>query len=513
MSTAAANEPVVSTGGATQRFVSELHQTVRSVQEASAPPALDPLYRAAVDAVEDGCLILALDPYGLRTETQAAPGLGAEIVPWLFRLFDEGVRQLVILPGVTRDELADFVRVVGTPPPPGDTRVGLAWSRRLLHVRLRVATLRPMDLRVEDGGRIRSGASVERVEDGAGLADECDVCRVPGGATPEAPEDITPLRDAFSGELAPERLLALALALPEGGSAPVVLATLEHRLWDQDPDRVADLLERAIETDRSEAESLAAALLEPERVRSLARVLAKDRGRLRTLLIGLLPAVTPGVEELTVALVDPTTRSGWIRALVEAGHDVGPLYRRQLASDDIADALEAISGLAASVGPASLVALADALAHPVEVVREASLAALVGCWDPALRVPVGRALRDESPAVRLGALALLEGAGDDQTVGALLALAGSEAFRDWEGDDRSRVWRLLVALGTRRVEEALRTLLAKPSLLAGGVAQDQLAVLEALNTSDAAWCAQMRASARARWVHAPAVRQALRALS
>ena len=497
------------TGRGRAELIAALHASVRGFGTPEQPARLAELAALAEDVTEQGCVVLGLDPYGLFLADVAA-GTGARpVVPWLLRLFEEGVRELVLLPGLTREELEDFVRVVAVDPPAGETLVGHAWTRSLRHLRLRVTSLRGLSLQLAGGDQVHLALG-EPPDGGVGPAADCDVCRVPDAAVQEPPAHTAALRAAFQSELAPERLLALALDAPEGHTAPVLWAGLDTLLWTGDGQALAERLEQARCRDPDAAAAMAEGLLVPERIGAVAEALEASPEALAAALVPLLPQGGRGVSELVTRLRSATAREALVQAFVAAGIDPVGLHRSRLSGGDLGDALQAVTALAEGASPAALVALGDALSHPVPAVREAALSGLDGRWHESLRVPVGRALRDPTPEVRIGALRALAAAQDPKMVGALLGVADGEAFSRWPADDRAALIRLLAALGGPRVEGWFRALLGRASLLSRKVALDQELAIEALRDAGPGWGPALLADLRGRWNHAPAVRAALR---
>ncbi len=494
-------------------LISRLHEAVQAHGTVRQVACLAQLAQAAQAVTQERCAVLNLTPYGLSHRDVPVPAGDGAVVPWLLGLFEEGVRELVLLPGLSQEELQAFLRVVAEPPPTGETRVGLAWTRQLPHLRLRISSLRGLALQADGADGLRLAWDAPEPDAGVGPAADCDVCRVPDAAAQAPPDHVAALRAAFSRELVPARLVALALDTAGGDQAPVLWASLDALLWTQDAEGLAGLLNGVCADHPAAAAQLGAELMSPSRLSAVAATFEGAPATLAPALLRLLGPDWPGLESLLGRLVEPAAREALVVAAQQAGHDAVPLQRRLLTGPDLGDALQALTALGASASPAALVALADALTHPVPAVREGALAALDGRWHEALRVPVGRALRDPSPEVRHAALQALRAAGDPRMTGALLGAAAGDAFPSWPEDDRRALLALLVELEQPRVRAWILTLMGRASLLsARGIGQTQLWVVMALSERATAWSGGLLSELRPRWNHAPLVRQALRAV-
>jgi hypothetical protein len=92
----------------------------------------------AAIATEQGAAVLTITPHGIQTHTARSED-SAELNRTWFELFEQGARQLIIMPGVDRAEIREMLQIMGGDQSSGEDILTVLWRRELKHIQVVVA--------------------------------------------------------------------------------------------------------------------------------------------------------------------------------------------------------------------------------------------------------------------------------------------------------------------------------------------------------------------------------------
>lgn len=441
-----------------------------------------------------------------------------DLVPWA--LFEAGVRELSLLPGITEEELRSFLSVLLLDPardlPPEDDLATALWDQELVHVQVACA-----DDWAEGGAAQREAfyAASERIEQ---LADQAaQTAQAEAKAMAISVDRSAAQQDAFSFALGLDATTRMALSAQ---------FNMSNELWSE---RFVDaLIDALYETARAKdvgpllasltasstdlavahkinvAVALFDAILEVLKTRypqggGLARKLAITLfgGDVLQILLkialdpgppspGLARAVELGLSQCDAKIVsqvlaslttqDPSVRAGLLRFLARVVEDAAPEIADYLpkVSDDLGR--ELLTLLARGQGDATKKAL-EAISQGASPQLRLEVATLRGLTGEALARTVAPLLEDRDFEVRKSALQAVTRARLKEVGPGLARRAEDLAFHSLPTEERRLLLDALWALHPVRAEALVISLLSQRQVIkAEGREQSRLIAAESL---------------------------------
>jgi len=508
--------PVAAGGGRlrdVEIFASALELAVCAAREAEvgvASDSLNALSARADRAIKGGALLLTVDPFGFSWAGRALEPVDPHERS-RFELYACGVRGLRLQPGVTRAALGALVSSLATPLPEGEDRLTVSLGRLGAHIHFEVDLDAPTVAR--QAGLVRL---VPRRRP-APVGEPPMAAAVLAGGWSQGGPDAAPARGAgvFLSALRRPGRGARYVALVAGlrGRPESVAAAFDERVRRGDVQGVVELMEAASRAPGAAGERLQAALLQPDRLRSLGPLYAAEYKALTPALRVLCRRGAPGLIELLSVVDGPEARNELIGVILISGCDLVGYYQRQLSGSDEDRLLVIVAELDSLARSDATRALVRGLTSPFERVRRATLEALVGRWDVQLRGPVGRALKDPDRDIRLLALRILQSSGDQRVGGAILAAIREDAFAERDSEERRAFYTAVARFENQQVVGWFEQLLKAPGVMRRAIIQEQLLAIESL-AEVGGWQARRILDAVAgQWYHPRPVRAALREAS
>ncbi len=418
--------------------------------------------------------------------------------PYLFRLFCDGVRELTVQDGVTREELRTLAEVLGSDVGGDDDLVTTLWQKNLEHLRYYAADTLTAGLEVDDDGELTIARSKSRGQlrqdmganeialspddirmlGGEGSLEWLESVDAPIQASGKVARLAARIRESFQTPRDVRRFVSLAIrfsAMESGGapdSNPMVVGLWDALLAKGNAGGVADLLDTAIRETASPSAGVRAAaavvlksLSVPERFTGLAGIL-NDKPQV------LLPMLKASVEHTRsgqvalLSVLGPGPAQDWLHEILEgAGVDLTPFYAEKLDDPDEAVVTHAIKALA-GLGTAEAVReLAKGLARNSTPIRKAALEGMLGKYDPAIRMPLARALRDPSTENRLLALKVISGSGDNRFAWALLSAVQDNSFPQKDSEEQAAFYNALASFHDDRTVSHFKGILSRKNLM------------------------------------------------
>jgi len=468
------------------------------------------LVRRTEAAVSDGDFTLRLTPFGLLYGEEQATQGDTRLTEFLFRFFCDGIRELTFMPGLEAEELTDFVDVLISDPMQGEEDyTTLLWKRELDHIHFYATdTLQTgIDIEGESDEGLLAAAEQSRVQSAAAdLAEEVVLspddlrmlktddglawvkeCAAPMRVGEVQAATLESVQEAFESPWDHGRFLQMAVRAAEerpDEPSPLVIGMFDSLVASGDARGAAKLLSASGEAARMggyAARNLRAALFGAERIAGLDRLYARHTDLLEEPIHEAAGEHPEALIELLNKLEPGDTRDQLREALLEAGIDLTPFYRRCLNDDNEEVVLDAISCLEKADSEASIEALAGALGYTSTKVRRAALKAIIGHYPEEARVALSRALADPDRECRLLALRILQDSGDRRVAGNILSRIQDTTFNGRNDEEQTAFVKALAAFKDPRTVEYFSGLLNDMKLSRSGALQKrQLLAVEAL---------------------------------
>lgn len=508
----------------------------------------------AAELLADGAVTVRVTPFGLSREGKPVTDPAVRI-PYLFRMYLDGVRELTLLPRLDRGQLDRLVRLLATDARDDEDMVTLLWSARIEAVRAYAVDRFGAGAQGSGkGGGEQGFDALATTGRGLGLAaggrgaevalsaDDVRVMRTDAVAawvrdaeTRESAEDdphapaVAALRDALRLQRDPARFVSVAAQASGPGTgrtitaSPLALGVLDGLVMAEDAPAVATFIGRLAQPDVDHDPALAAlrtAVFEPERAVLLAPLVQAEPERFLPVLTALTASVQEGLVALLTALpgdapgaaASDTPSARLQRVLDDAGVDMTRYWAERLQSEDEAEVLRAIAALGQLSTPRAAAALQVALASTLGTIRRAALSAMLGSYDQSVRDTLGRLLRDPDRENRLMAAEILAESGDVQAARQLVRVMQEAAFRGRDQAERIALMQALARFRDPRTTPLYAALLEQRTAV-GGKAEVpvQLAAVDALAEMPGAEAKRALELGAGRWLVAREVKERIAA--
>jgi HEAT repeat protein len=429
----------------------------------------------------------------------------ARRVPYLFRLFCDGVREITFLPGLSKEELRALLGVLSSDPKAGvDDMVTLLWRQNLEHLRYYAADTLAQGIEVDGDGEIllagAKGGLVNRAATGStsitltaqdfkllvseGQRDWLKLAKAPSSPEGKAADAAALLRRTYRSNADYARFVQIALKRSSPGApSPLLLGYVDALIaaGQAAPFRacvealvgVPDPLQAAA---RSHLEYLG-------RAESLVR-LAAAVDREPEVLVPVLSPFVPLARDGLVALLNllsGVAQEHLLDLLLQGGVDLTPYYGERSRSDDEPQAVAALRALGRIGSPEAIKHLSAALGRSSANLRKTALEAMRGHYHPDARVALARSLKDPVKENRLLAAQALAASGDPRSAWGLLSVVEDVAFADRDADEQVLIYGALSSFKDNRTLAHFDEILSRRNLFRNkAVIERQLLVVKAL---------------------------------
>lgn len=486
------------------------------------------LLQAAQEATAEGPITVQLSSMG--PIYNGKPVLkDEERLPYLFRLYLDGVRELSMLQGIDTQELEGLVEVLGTDPKGSeDDLVTLLWARNFRTIRHyavdAIATGAEADMAEGKLAQARAGQGVDaRAQTGdvklALSASDLRVLQTGGDlqwvAGARGPVTGGPGVQALSQRVTgaiegrPDFAAFMDIARRVGGdhdgASPLVVDMYDSLLGSGDAEGVA-----AMVLCLGESAADRAAIMAPERMARLAPLYAQAPEALKGALVPLVEAEPDGMVSLLTALPPGPTAEGLRDVLIDAGVDLTRFYEERIEDPDETVALDALAALGRIGSPPALETLSKALSSRLTTRRRAALMAMQGRYHESARIGLGRALNDPDKDNRILAMGVLGGSGDPRVGYALIQALQNPQFSRWDADEQEGLYDAVAALrDARTLDYFSKVLNRKTKGLGKGGIRHQMLAAKALGDMGIPPAKALLGEFQSRWFHPNEVKAAI----
>ncbi|NOY24639.1 MAG: hypothetical protein GXP62_02095 [Oligoflexia bacterium] len=504
------------------------------------------LHRLGEALVAQGPITLRVVPFGLLYDGAPVTDTATR-VPYLFRMYLDGVRELSFLPGLEPEEIDRLVAALPVDKSHDNDSVTSLWSAELTHIQYYAVDSFTTDISQSQQGASLAGRKARLPASGDGgdtevalssddlrvlhtddLAAWVRLAKAPTRPDPDQTKTTTAVQKAWHSAAEPARFLtivaqATSSAKPKGSNedpaqpepSPMVLGVYDALVAARDVDGVASMLSQVAgpQVDDSPAlKALQAALITPTRMQALAPLVDKGHTRFMPAFTHLVEPARDGLLALLTALSAGDAEVALRELLNASGMDLTPIFARRLAGSDTDDVLVAIQSLGRIATPAAIHALCDALQSTLGVVRKAALQAMAGAYDETARVALGRALRDPDKDNRLLALEILRNSGDPRVGWLLLAALQHQNFRERPADEQQALVKALAAFDHPRTTGWFADLLTHRTAMSHrNEIPLQLLAVEVMVAMGSVQAHQILKDAAGRWLIANETKEAVQA--
>ncbi len=468
----------------------------------------NPVYQRSVDQVAEafapvwgvtGRLVLDLQDGELQWDGVALQYGAARGEGFAAQLHQDGLRRLILLPGVESEEITRFLAVMNRarllPKDASDDLLTLLWEQQFVLIAYTFVEA------LSDGVEfLQSGGSPDATQDPAAIRNKVE--QDPGGAVAPAELDVAPffldeaelrlmqseLEEEYRRDIRSAAIDAL-LDILEGQRPPEVRREVVALLEDVLPSQLAVGGFRAVARILRELrviavraagleQSLHDAILsfeerlsQPDILEQLFRTLEDPATRPAEDEIGeVLRELKPGALPIVLAHLGRSIAPDIRRALLPSVEQLArsrPQALQEVLDAGSSDAIEPAIDLVARLGLTALApSVAARLADGTIGVRVAALNALGGFGTPSAISAIEAMLTDEERTVRQTALAiLLARGGSGGTLAKLESLLFAGKDQDWERSERRTLFEAYGQLAGPSAIARLRDLLSPRGLL------------------------------------------------
>jgi len=456
---------------------------------------LENLEREVSDLLARGPVPLGIRSLGFTYQGKPLQGEDAEDhqIPWAFRLFCDGVREITFQQHLRWEELLDFLDILATNPRTAeDDLVTMLWERDFDGIHYYAADTFAAGLEVDESGELvlsrtkriadDKGAGVEsvalapddiRMLSGAGHLNWLSLSQAPSRSGGAHAWQAARLKSSLQDIDDLPRFLRLGLRIaasePDDTGLALLADQLSAHVARHDLEGVLSFMKALTEIAPASGPTGAravAVILAEERLPALAAALAETGGALTDSPARLLRS---GAQEpltrLLYRLPPCPFQQALEVALMSAGADLTPLYAERLGAKEPELVMASIQALGRIGSVQAVEALAEVLGRPSAQQRQAALHALAGAFHPAARAAVVRCLEDPLGANRVLALRILGAAGDPAVTRTVLALMRQPGFEKRDIDEVAAWYRYLAGAPHPGVPEYLGGQLSRRNLL------------------------------------------------
>ncbi len=489
---------------------------------------LGKLLAAAADATKEGPVTVGVTSFGLVLDDKPVTGT-EERIPYLFRLYLDGVRELTVLDDVDPEEMKGLVEVLGTDTSESEEDlVTLLWSKNFRTVRhyavdaiasgaeAEVAAGRLAQARagtaIGQGGqsgdvKLALTATDLRVLQSGGELQWVAAARAPVTGDSSMAALSERVSGAIEGRPDFERFMEVARRAggeTEGGS-PLVVDMYDSLLASGDAAGVAAMVACLQESPADRG-----AILARERMEKLAPLYARAPDVIRPALVPLVKTAPAGMVALLTALPPGESTDGLRKVLLDSGIDLTAFYERRISNPDESVAMDALAALGHIGSPAALETLAKALSSNLATRRRAALDAMKGRYHESARIGLGRALADPDKDNRLLAMDILGSSGDPRVAWALVSALQNAAFGSWDADEQEALYSAVARLNDKRTFDHFRKVLGRKTLgLDRTGVRHQVLAAKALGAMEMSEARELLTEFRGKWFHPAEVKQAV----
>ncbi len=371
-------------------------------------------------------------------------------LPWAFRMFCDGIREISFEQQLRWEELLDFLDILSTNPRESEEDlVTMLWERDFDGIRYYAADTFAAGLEVDENGDLVLSSS-KRLESDAGagldefaltpddlrvLTGEDHLAWLEGADAPARADgahawQTARLKNSLQDVADLPRFMDMALEVvtrsrwTETAGLALVTDQLSAHIARRDFDGLVayfQALAAMAVRGGDLAHSIVTRVLEPQRRAAIVPFLAEAGHELMEVPAGLLAA---GAHVEAMALLEELPSCPFQEALEDAllgvGADLTPLYAERLSSTEPALVSASIEALGRLATVDAIKALATVFSHPSTRRRLEAIQAMVGAYHPVAKSGLLRCLDDPTVSVRINALELLREAHDPGVVRALL---------------------------------------------------------------------------------------------
>ncbi len=502
------------------------------------------LERRGLDLIANGAITVRVASFGLVYQGQpVAPD--EKRIPYLFRMFCDGVRELTLLEGLDREQMEGLVGVLASDMRDTDEdMVTLLWKKQFRHVRYYAADTFTAGAQVEDvdgeltlaadqgpgqfqsevdGKEVTLSADDIRLLGGEGQLEWIKEAKAPLQAAGKVAKVAEKIREVFRRPTDIERFVLLGLdqqLLEEGKQQPsaLVLSMLDDLAYQGISEPILALFRAVLEAGgerRASADVLLAAIVDPQRLSRLAATINREQDAFTELIGPLVARLGSALVPLLKDLVPGPTQKELHAKLAEAGHDLTNFYAKQLQEPDTAVVLGAVEALGSVGTPDAIMALTTVLSLNDVGLRRAALKAMVGKYHPDARIALARVLKDPDRDNRLLALQVIGASKDNRMTWGLLSAVKETRFAEKDGEEQAAYYRALASFQDDRTVAHFQEILSRKNITRSkGVIGAQMLAVRALADVGSPKAVETLKRFRGAFYHPAAVKEAIaRALS
>lgn len=504
--------------GQVQTFVLALDKALRaqrlygSRDSAFVSKLLDHLERELSELLAKGAVRLGVRSLGFTWEDRPLFTSGVDDIelPWAFRVFCDGIRELTFEQAMRWEELLDFLDILSTNPrSTEEDLVTMMWERDFDGIQYYAADTFAAGLEIDENGELVLARRKLEGDEGPGaeevalspddirlLAGEQHLAWLAAATTPTRSGgahawQAARLKGSLQDVADLPRFMELALEvvgrsrMAEGAGLALVTDQLAAHIARRDIDGFIayfEALAAMAHKGGERARGIVTKVLIPDRHEAIVPMLVEAGHALDDAPAGLLASGAVGaLTRLLESLPACPFQQALEEALLDARVDLTPLYAERLGSQDHTLVSASIQALGRIGSPAALKALATVLSRPSTRQRQEALAAMADHYHPTAKGALIRCLDDPTPATRVKALAVLREAHDPTVVRALLHHMRDSRFEKRTLDECAAWYRCLGSAPDSSALAHLDSILQRRNLLrSSGVIAHQILAVRAL---------------------------------
>ncbi len=489
--------------GQVQTFVLALDKALRAQRlyggrdSAFVTKLLDTLERELSELLVQGPVHLGVCSMGFTWGERALFTVEVDDhqLPWAFRLFCDGIRELTFEQQMRWEELLDFLDILSTNArATEEDLVTMLWERDFDGIRYYAADTFAAGLEVDEHGElVLSTRKKVEADSGPGIEEFAltpDDLRLLSGErhlswlrAAHAPTrsggahawQAARLRNSLQDVADLPRFMNMALEvvtrsrMTEGAGLALVTDQLAAHMGRRDLDGFIAFFQALGATalvGEERAAGIVTRVLDPKRHEALVPLFVEAGDELNQVPAKLLAsrAFEPA-KLLLEAMPSCAFQQALEEALLQARVDLTAMYAERLASTDHKLVSASVQALGRIGSDQAIKALGTVLSRPSSRQRQEALRALVGHYQPAVKGPLLRALDDGHPTTRTLALAVLEEAREPAVSRALIPHMATSEFEKRKLEECALWYRCLGRASEASALAHLDKLLGRRNLL------------------------------------------------